>query len=70
MPGVIFVRQEVKTSPCSLNLSDEMLETTLKESFNTVLTFNHSLLYLIRDVLLRKILQLVQQCMCKENIEV
>ena len=70
MPGVIFVRQEVKTSPCSLNLSDEMLETSLKESFNTVLTFNHSLLYMIRDVLLRKILQLVQQCMCKENIEV
>ena len=70
MPGGMFVRQEVKNSPCSLNLSDEMLERSLKESFNTVITFNHSRLYMIRDILLRKILQLVQQCICKENIEV
>ena len=70
MPGGMFVRQEVKNIPCSLNLSDEMLERSLKESFNTVITFNHSRLYMIRDILLRKILQLVQQCICKENIEV
>ena len=70
MPGGMLLRQEVKTSPCLLTLSDEMLETSLKESFSTVLTFSHSLLYMIRDILLRKILQLVQQCICKDNIEV